>query len=383
MFLSEMVQLSQSKRPKYTTGRTRRRRPSRRSPRSTGPTPAKRKGPAPIIIIAAVIVAAVFCWIFGRGCGGNEEAKENERLRVYASAVNEIINSSSQKAVEFDNLRNGIDNLTRDDVDRKLSDIETACQQYADDASKLDVPSSAAKLQPLLQLSLDMRTSGVGEFHAGIIEVLDRSNVEDGANRMSEGLLDLVVSDEALQRFCFDLEEKLKAASTGDLGYVQVAEATPFVPKVDDALLSGVTKYISAFEGEVTGDEVHGVAITGLSTQPASEDETESGISILPNSDGFTVTVAVENQGNQEEEDVQVVLTLLEESESSPQEQRKEITRIKPNETVTLVFDKLDPYIGRDKLNELTAIAGPVEGEKNVENNEQLFRFIMLSEDES
>ena len=57
----------------------------------------RRKGgwrPAPIIIIAAVILVIIICWVFGRGCGGNREAKQQEALRTYALEVNKLIERS-------------------------------------------------------------------------------------------------------------------------------------------------------------------------------------------------------------------------------------------------------------------------------------------------
>lgn len=379
-----MAQFSQSRRPRYTTGKSRKRARTTRAPRSrtTGPAPARRKKPTVIIIVVGVIIAVIFCWIIGRGCGGSEEAEENDRLRAYTTEVNKLIERSGALATQFHNLRNGITELTRDDVSRMLEQMASDCGDVAEDAKKVDVPSKAETLHPLLQLSLDLRTGGVADFQTGILDVLDNKDVEAAANSMSEGLIDLVVSDESMERFRSDLENQMKEAESGDLGFVQVAESPRFVPKADDALLSGVTSYISELEGTDTGDEVHGVAVTGVTTSPASQDSTSSGVSILPYSTSFTVTVAVENQGNQEEEDVPVIVTLVDEKDASQQQQTKKITRLKPNETVTLVFDEINPVTGRDTVNILTVKAGPVENEKNVENNEQEFSFLMLPEGE-
>lgn len=331
-----------------------------------------------MLIILGVIVAIISCYIFGKGCGGNQEARENDRLRAYTSTVNKLIERSGAVAVQFDNVRNGAQDLTRDDISRKLSQMAADSADIAREAEKVEVSAKATKLGPLLQLSLDLRASGVSKYRAGLLDVLDKKDTGTAAAAMSQGMVDLVVGDEALQRYREKLETKLKSAKSGDLGYVQVANSAPYVPKKEDALLSGVSSFISELGGEQTGDETHGVAVKGLSTSPASEDSTESGVAILPFSKTFTATVAVENQGNQEEENIPVVVTLVVEGESSPQQKTKKITRLKPNETTSLVFDGLKPATGRDKVNVLKVKAGPVDKERNTENNENEFRFILL-----
>lgn len=375
-----MAQLSSSRQPRYSTGRSRRTTARGRRARAAGPTPVRRRGPAPILIILGVIVAIISCYILGKGCGGNQEAKENDKLRAYASAVNKLIERSGAVAVQFDNVRNGVKELTREDIARKLSQMAADSADIAKEAEKVEVPSKATTLEPLLQLSLDLRASGVSKFRAGLLDMLDKKDTQTAAATMSQGLVDLVVSDEAFQRYRTRLETQLKSAKSGDLGYVQVANSAPYVPKKEDALLSGVTAYIGELGGEETGDEIHGVAVKGLSTSPASEDSTESGVVILPFSKSFTVTVAVENQGNQEEENIPVVVNLVLETESSPQQKTKKITRLKANETTSLVFDGLKPATGRDKVNVLKVKTGPVDKERNTGNNEKEYRFIMLPE---
>ena len=371
-----MSQISASRQPRYSTGRSRR-KVSRRRTRSAGPTPAKRRGPAPILIIAGLIVAVVFCWVLGKGCGGNQQAKENDNLRTYTTAVNKQIERSSAVAVQFDNTRKGVQDLARDDIARKLSQIGSDAKSVAAESKKTDVPSKATELQPLLQMTLDLRASGVDEFRTGLLDALDKKDTQTSVALMSQGLTDLALSDQSFTRYRTQLLAKLKAAKSGELGFVQVADSSPYVPNKQDALTGGVTEYIASFGGTETGNEIHGVAITGLSTSPASTDSTSSGVYILPNAASFTVTVAVQNQGNQVEGNVPVVVSLTSDSGGTPQQVTKKITRLKPNETTSLVFDGLKPVTGSNNVNVLDLKAGPVPNEKNTENNVRQYRFRM------
>ena len=370
-----MAQFSQPRQPRYTAGR--RRGPSRtRRTGPVGPTRARRRGPAPILIIAVVIVALVICWIFGRGCGGNREARENEKLRKYTTDVNKLIASSAAVGAQFDSLRKEAGNMSRDDLSRKMEQLTDQAKTVASEAGKVEVPEKAAGLQPLLQLSLDLRVAGLEKFKSSILDVLDKKNLDSAPATMTQGLMDLVVSDQAFQRFRGTLESKLKAAN---VGFEKVVDSA-YVPKMDDALSAEVSVYIGELAGTDSGDEIHGVAVVGLTTSPARVDRTESGISILPYSKTFTVTITVENQGNQEEENIPVVAELTQDSGGNPQKKTQKIASLKANESKSVVFEGLTPATGAEIVNLLKITAGPVKRERKTDNNVMELEFIMRAE---
>lgn len=369
-----MAQFSNS-RPKYSSGRKRKTLRSRRAT-SAGPAPARRRGPAPILIIAGIVVLLVFCWIFGRGCGGNQEAKENEKLREYTSTANKLISRSATVGSQFETLRNEVKGMARQDVESKLTQMVKTCKEIAHDSALVKTPSKAATLQPLLQLSLDLRSGGVEQYKTAILDVIDKKNTDTATETMSGGLLDLVVSDRSLQRFRGGLQEKLSQAK---FGFEKVADSV-YMPKVDAALTAGVSEYISGVSGEETGNALHGVAVIGLTTAPAKVDSTESGVAILPYSATFTVKVTVQNQGNQQEDNVPVVVTLTQDPEATQQKKTQKITRMKAGETATLVFEDIKPGTGADIVNTLKVTAGPVPNEGKVDNNTMEMSFIMRSD---
>ncbi len=369
-----MAQFSNS-RPKYSTGKRRKNARSRRAA-TVGPTPARRRGPAPVLIIAVVIVLLVFCWIFGRGCGGNQEAKANELLREYSDQANKLISRSATVGAQFNTLKDDVKAVTRDDAARKLQSMIDSCKQIAHDSTLIKVPDKAAPLQPLLQLTFDLRAEGVDKYRAALLDVLDKKNSSTTISTMSQGLLNLVISDSSLQRYHGSLQDKLNAAK---FGFVKVADSV-YMPKTDEALEAGVSTYINGISGADTGNALHGVAVVGLSTAPARVDTTSSGVSILPYSQTFTVKVSVQNQGNQEEDNVPVVATLTPDTGGNQQKKTQKITRLKAGETATMVFEDLVPATGTDKTNSLKVTAGPVPNEKKVDNNTQDLTFIMRSD---
>lgn len=375
-----MGALFSSRQPKYSASKSHR-RISRRKRQTSAVPGAPRKGrPAPILIIVAVIAAVILCWVMGRGCGTSRQAREDDRLRDYASTVSQLIERSSAIGVQFENTRNQVAELESAEVDRKLTQMVSDCAEIVRETGEVKVPASAEELHPFLRVGTDMRATGVEKFRVAILDVLENSDAENAAAKISEAMTDLLLSDEVINRYAGGLDSRLKASKTGDLGFPSVTESTPFVPNKEDALLASASSYVLSVSRTVPssdGEVIRGVAVTALATSPARKDRSGEGVDILPYSSTFTVSVEIENQGNQEETAVPVEVSF---TGVELEKESKEIERIRPGETVTLVFEGFEPALGRDKTNIIKVMAGPVPDERNLENNSMELRFMMERE---
>lgn len=370
------MRTTRSGQPQYRSGKTR----SVSRPRTLGTGDTRRRGrrkPAPIIIISAIIVLVFFCWLFGRGCGGGEEEREREALRKYTSNTNKLLERSSALAVQFENVRSEAKNLSRENIKDKFDRMLAEIKEIQDRANKIVVPMKARRVHPFLEVGFRLLYSGIGNFKKGLLDVIDNKSRQEGINLCVEGLTDLVVSDESLAEFKSDLQNSLKSEKSGELGLIKVADIVPFVPTKDDALPGNVSRYLAAFGTSTAGEAIRGVAVLDLTLSPAPTGRTKSGVSILPYSRNFAVSVTVQNQGNQVERDIPVAVTLTIETEATPQKFTKKISKLEPNEKVTLVFEDFKPDSGGIKTNIVVAKAGPVKDEKNTENNSREMRFVM------
>ena len=210
--------------------------------RSGGPVPARRRSPTPIIIIVLVLVAGVACWVVGKGCGGSKTA-ENDKLKTYVSTIDKPIERSAFVGQQLNNVKNGVNNLSKSDVEKQLSQMVNDCKSVARESGKVTVPSRATSLQPLAQLALNLRAQGMNEFSTGMSGVLNGTGRHAAEKSMSKGLEDLVVADQVFQRYRGSLEAKVKAAK---LANVQVADPGQYVPSVDDASSASVNAYTGA-----------------------------------------------------------------------------------------------------------------------------------------
>lgn len=234
-----------SRQPRYSTTGSRRSAASRRRARPMGRPAAKRRGPAPIIIIVAVIAVIVTCWVFGRGCGTSNQARQNDKLKTYTTDANQPLGQSAAIAKRFNALANSVKQQAKATVDSQLGQMETDCKSVSATSKKIVVPSKATDLQPLAQLAFDLRTQGVGEYHTGIMGVLNNTDRTGSTAVIAKGLEDLVVSDQVFLNYKNQLTARLKAAKEN----VQVTDPGLFVSSVDSASTAAVNAYVAAIAG--------------------------------------------------------------------------------------------------------------------------------------
>lgn len=235
-----MARAYSSRQPSYSTSSRRGRQAGRRRSRPVGSAPRKRRGPAPIVIIAVVLAAIVLLWVLGKGCGGSQQAQENDRLRTYANAANKPLEQSAAIAQQFSTLANNVRTTAKNDVDTKLKQMAQECKTVAKTSALIKVPAKATDLQPLAQLGYNLRTQGVKEYQAGIMGVLNNTDRTAATAAVSKSLTDLVVSDQVFQNYRTALQARLNTAKAG----TQVGDPGLFVASVDSAGSAAVNAYV-------------------------------------------------------------------------------------------------------------------------------------------
>lgn len=211
-----------------------------------GRAAARRRSPAPpIIIIALAIAVIVTCWVFGRGCGSSRQARENDKLNAYTIEANKSIQQSATIAQQFNTLANGVKGRSKSEIDTQLTQMEKDSKSLIKASAKVEVPSKATDLQPLIGLALDLRARGVDEYHKGIMGVLNNSDRNAATQSISKALQDLVVSDQVLQDYRSSLDARLKAAKET----ARVADPGLFVSSIDSASTAAVNAYVVSITG--------------------------------------------------------------------------------------------------------------------------------------
>lgn len=212
-------------------------------------TAGRFSGPAPIVLITAVIALLVVCWVFGKGCITSQQSLNADRLRTYTTDANGLLEHSASTAQAFSNLANGVASVSKEEANKMLGEMKAACRAVRKEAARIKVPENAAGLQPLAELGFDLRTRGVAEYQSGIATLLGGGDRNAAVRSIQAGLKDLVVSDEVMANYRGALEKSLKSAKAT----APVADPGRFVAAVDSASTESVNAYVIAITRNVPG----------------------------------------------------------------------------------------------------------------------------------
>jgi hypothetical protein len=244
-----MARTYSSKQPMFTPSGGRVRGASHRRVMTVGQPPRTLSGPAPIVIIVAIIALLVACWVLGKGCITSQEALQNDQLKVYASDSNKILEHSAATATSFSSLANGVGSVAKEDANKQLSDMATDCKLVEKDASSIKVAEKATSLQPLAQFGYKLRAQGVEEYRTGVMALIGGTDKGTATASIQNGLRDLVVSDEVLGDYRALLDAKLKASKQN----IPVTDPGRFVASLDSASTASINSYAASIAKTATG----------------------------------------------------------------------------------------------------------------------------------
>ncbi len=212
---------------------------------------------------------------------------------------------------------------------------------------------------------MGFRQKGVADLKPALMNALEVEDTEVSAEQISHALRYLSTSDFLyaevfIPRATSYLTEK-------ELDGVSVPTTT-FLTDPDLVSNSKVMNILAGLKSTGNLQAVHGVALDKVTAMPDDKEITAGGTFNLTLSDQLTFEVTVENQGNSDEKNVPVVVTLLSPGSTEPKEASATIPQIKAKAKATVEVKGLNPTAyGETAL--LRIDVGPVTDEKYNDNN--------------
>ena len=335
--------------------------------------------PFPTIVIIFVLLILLLLYLIGTWDPRKEPAAEAEKiseLADYAREVSALVKRSNTVAAEFREVWDQVASLSRSELEKKLNKAIEESDKIAEEASNYEAPLKMLKAHAYLQLTFDLRAEAIDDYRKALFNALEDINVDVASSQMSRALLDLYFSDAAYRYFT---EEFQLVASASE-------ESIPAIPtssfldeeRIEERIyeLEQVKSYIASLKERPGLEVIHGVALLPGSIQFNPGIKTrEGGYYILLSSPTLAVTVSVQNQGNQVENNVPVSATLKVEPDPTPRKKATTIEVIQPGETQAVTISDIPTTPGVRSL--LTIMAGPVVGEKFLDNNKLEYNIIV------
>lgn len=327
----------------------------------------KKKLPKPLLrlllVLAAIIIIVVVIVVVARSVIHSGEAADYQR---YMTSVADILERS-------DKVGSDLVKLLEDPGDTNRTQIQVQLDKFVADSEALEVEAKALNapkdlveqsIHQMFLLVVGFRQIGVTDLKPAIMNALDVQETDVAVEQISHALLYLVNSD-----FLYD--EVFVTKATAMLQDMELTGVT--VPPTDfitDEEITSAAKILDILAGlKSTGDRqaVHGVALVKVVAMPDEKEITAGGTFNLTSSSDLQFMVTVENQGNMEEKNVTVLIT-LQVGTADPQRVTIEIPSIKPKAEATAKVTGINPSAYGEKAT-LRVKAGPVQNEKYTENN--------------
>jgi hypothetical protein len=331
----------------------------------------KKKTLNPKIVIVVLVILFLLLCLLGRGTFSNFACGSNtSELQTYINQVKKLTDRSNKVGVDFTDMRANIQSLARKDLETRLNAMTKDSMTIVADAEKLEVPEQMAVANGYLLVALRLRASAFDTYKPAIFNALEDSDLEVSAKQVSLSMKDLAFGDRSYALFKSSAENVLKDNS---ISFVTVP-ASVFLAGENEYEVASVLEFLRSIKASAPDlTETHGLAILEITVNPAPLADND-GIAALPAATTISVTVKVENQGNQLEVNIPVEAILKSETQPKPQTKKASIASLPAGQTKEITISGLKPTAG-DIINMLTIQAGPVKNEKFLDNNMTEFKF--------
>lgn len=337
-------------------------------------------------MIAGVAIVLVFVLLVV-GVRGCLDARKERSYRDFAASVAELVQLSNQQGASlFDTLRgasagegegegDGGDAGSAVQVETDLNASAVEAEQIADRARELDTPDELSEARRYLVDVLELRRDGTRAIARQLRAALGDEGAEEAVQGIAANMRffdasDVLYTQRALRRLRDELADE-------EITGVELERAT-YLPDIDwlrPAIVADRLERIAGGEGG--GGEpapgLHGTGVAGATIQPGGQQLQPGGAVDVPVSEDLAFDVNVQNQGEHEERDVAVSVTIS--GAGRPIELEERLETIAPGETKTVRIPVAQqPPTGRPVT--ITVKTAPVPGEEKTDNNELSARAI-------
>jgi hypothetical protein len=319
-------------------------------------------------IAAGAAVLVLILLVLGvRGC---LNARTDRAFRDYASDVRAIVEESNNLAANLFETLSRPRNAEALDVQNEVNALATDAEQLVGRTRDTDHPDELNSAQGWIVASLEFRRDALERIARQIpIALGDRGAnqaIERIAGQMQAFLAsDVIYSQRAIPalRTAYadrDLEERFPTSqSLPDLGWLE--------PQTIETRLSRIG---SADRSATPG--IHGTGLQGVTTKPAGTALSETGVNRIAATENLTFDVEVQNQGESEETDVSVTVSIRNGRDINLEQT---IGRIAAGDVQT-VSVPITPTPTTGAVSEVTVQVAPVAGERVRDNNRATYQIV-------
>jgi hypothetical protein len=326
-----------------------------------------------IALVAAVVV--IILMVLGvRSC---LDARERRSYEDYIQEVTSLVTESDQQSKALFDLLGGAEEQSSVDVENTVNGFRVEAEQLVERAEATERPDQFQAAQDYLVEALEFRRDGLSAIAERLPTALADEGRGEAAAQIAAQMQNFLASDVIyLQRAIPNLEGPLKEKElAGEVGEIPRSQ---FLPDIDWLQPVAVSDAGAGLRGDAASSEpatpgLHGTGLEDVAVQPSGQSLVEGETNEIPLRGDVAFDVAVANQGENDESEVPVTISI--EGGDEPIELEGELDSIAAGETGTATVPLADTPPTGEEL-ELTVTIEGVPGEEMLENNEGTYPVI-------
>jgi hypothetical protein len=340
-------------------------RPERRGPRRppvrppTGLTPLLRL--AGLIAFAIFLIVVLALWI--------QSCRSESKRETYADYMTEmrVVARSSEEVGRDLNRILTTPGIRPAQLQQQLGGLAERQSQGVDQARAVDAPGRLRAQHRDAVEALEFRVSGLSRLREAFAQLSSARNAREAGENLAAQAQRLLTSDIVWE----DLFRQPSVAELRrqDIGGVEVPESQ-FLTNDDLATQRLMTSVYQRIRGAQTGGTpsgLHGTGLVAVKALPGGKTLNPDGDNTVIATSDLAFEVTIENTGDSQEVQVQVVLRV--QQNPRPIVRRATIDLINPGERKTVVFRQLGQIVQFVQKTPVRVEIRPVRGERNLANN--------------
>lgn len=327
------------------------------------------------LIVMLIIAAVIVSWLSGLwSCDtGRKELTDLERLTIsdYINSISVLVQQSNKVSYKFFTILDRASETTRENLDDELLDIIEESKIVLERCRELSPPDFFEVAHGYLELVFETRNKAYEDFRPALFNALQDLDLDISTAQITKTFLYMFMSDEIYLYFQDELKESGEELGVYNLTIIDSAVL------MDKNLTNtqNVATFISEMKTVSELQQRRGVAVIEDTVEFNPQVLNKHGdYWVLAKGNTISVAIAIQNQGNVIENNVNVTMKYMTEDNVS-EEKEFTIETINPSEEKVVTISDFAAYPGRKC--ELEINAGPVPDEVFLGNNKATFKFIM------
>ncbi len=317
--------------------------------------------------LAAVGVGILILILLVLGVRGCLNARKERAFENYARDLSTLTQQSQQTSDTFFGRFNDPKNLSELQFETEIRADRSAAEGLVSRAESLDPPGELDGAQEDVVAAFELRRDGLAAIADSVGPALGEEGRTEALASITDHMGDFLASDVLYRRARDQINLVLREEGIGEDVpesdfFPREPDGSPEVEWLDEIAVSEKLSGITGTEGQVTG--LHGLGISAvLIGDTALTADTTNTVTLNGTPE---VEVQVDNQGDSEESDIPVQVSL---TGDETLEAEETLSKIGPGETQSVTVP-LDPAPSKGSSGTLEVFVEPVLGEQVADNNE-------------